>query len=230
MTVMSNQAEAAAAGSQPRIRSYSARRGRLSPLTLDRLAALGPSRAIPDGPLDAMATFGRVAPLVLEIGCGHGGAAIGYAATHPHHDVLAVDVHPPGIARMLAAAQRCAVPNLRIVLDDGVNVLAERIAPQHLAGLHMFFPDPWPKARHHKRRLVGPDLLDLAYRRLAPSGVIRIATDHAGYASHIRSVLSAGDRFAVTEGERPAWRPMDGFEAKAKIAGPAVAEFTAVRR
>jgi tRNA (guanine-N7-)-methyltransferase len=209
------------------VRTYGARRGRLSPLTLERMAVLAPRHAIPEGPLVPQEAFGRDAPVVLEVGCGHGAAAIGYAAHHPGHDLLAVDVFTPALARMLAAAECQGLANLWVHHGDAVALLTERIAPGALAAVHLFFPDPWPKARHGKRRFVSARNLDLLASRLAPGGHLLVATDHDGYAAHTRAVLAADGRFVVTEGQRPPWRPLDGFEAKGLAAGRSVSELRA---
>ena len=213
-----------------RVRSYNARRGRLSPLTLERLRRLGPRHSLPEGMLRPAEAFGRAAPVVLEIGCGHGAAALAYAEAHPGHDLVAVDVHTPGPARMLAEAERRGLGNLRIHHGDAVAFLENRIAPGSLAAVHLFFPDPWPKARHRKRRFIRPHLLDVIAERLAPGGHLLVATDHEVYAGHARAQLRVHRRFVVTEGERPAWRPTDGFEAKGLAAGRAVAELRAELR
>jgi tRNA (guanine-N7-)-methyltransferase len=210
-----------------RIRTYSARRGRISALTRERLEAFGPSRALPEGPLDARAAFGRTAPVVLEIGCGHGAAALAYTREHPGHDVVAVDVFTPALARMLARAEQQGVANLWVHEGDAVALLADRIAPGSLLAVHLFFPDPWPKAKHGKRRFVSAHTLDLVASRLQPGGHLLVATDHQGYAAHARSELAADGRFVVTEGERPWWRPTDGFEAKGLAAGRSVTELRA---
>lgn len=211
------------------IRSYAARRGRRSALTLDRMERFGPERQISDGPLDQEAAFGRVAPLVLEIGCGHGAAAVAYCREHPEHDLLAVDVHTPGIARMLAAADAAGVANLRITLGDAVFVLRDRLAPASLHAVHLFFPDPWPKERHAKRRFVSAFTLDLIASRLAPGGVLRVATDQDYYAAHTLAALEEHGGWDVVVGERPSWRPTDGFEAKGIAAGRAIHEISATR-
>jgi tRNA (guanine-N7-)-methyltransferase len=192
------------------------------------MTVLGPKHSIPEGLLDPHAAFGRHAPLVLEIGCGHGAAAVAYAAAHPDHDLLAVDVFTPALARMLAQADREGVRNLWVHQGDAVTLLEKRIAPRALAAVHLFFPDPWPKARHSKRRFVAASTLDLVASRLAPGGHLLVATDHAVYAAHARSELAAHGRFEVSEGERPPWRPYDGFEAKGLAAGRMVTEFRAV--
>ncbi|WP_270887598.1 tRNA (guanosine(46)-N7)-methyltransferase TrmB [Pedococcus sp. 5OH_020] len=209
------------------VRSYNARRGRLSPLTVERLETLGPRHSIPDGPLDPAVAFGRRAPVVLEVGCGHGAAAIAYACAHPQHDVLAVDVFTPALARMLAEAQRRGLSNLWMHRGDAVQLLQDRIAPASLRAVHLFFPDPWPKAKHSKRRFLAPHTVDLLASSLERGGHLLVATDHDRYAAHARSVLTADGRFTVTGGERPPWRPRDGFEAKGLAAGRRVSELRA---
>jgi tRNA (guanine-N7-)-methyltransferase len=211
-------------GVQPaRVRSF-ARRGRLSTLTRDRLAMLGPQRALAQGPFDARATFGRDAPVVLEIGCGHGHAAIAYAAAHPEHDVVAMDVHSPGLARMLADADAAGVPNLRIEQGDAVVFLEERVAPATFDAIHLFFPDPWRKKKHTKRRFVSPTNLDLLARVLKPGGHVLIATDQDFYAEHVLAQVAGHPRFRASRTERPEWRPGDGFEAKGIAAGRRINE------
>lgn len=197
------------------VRTYAGRQGRLSALTLDRLSRLGPSRLIPAGRLQPLGLFGRGAPLVLEIGCGHGAAAIAYASTHPAHDVLAVDVHVPGVARMLAAAEAAGVPNLRADIGDAVTLLQGRVPQGSVSAVHLFFPDPWPKRGHVKRRLIRTDVLDLLADRLVPDGHVLVATDQPAYADHVRAEVAAHGGFVVTEAPRPTWRPVDGFERKA---------------
>ena len=216
------------------IRSYAARRGRRSALTLERMERFFPKRRIPDGPLDQAEVFGRVAPLVVEIGCGHGAAAIAYAAAHPGHDLLAVDVHTPGIARMMAAAEEVSgdnagVPNLKVTMGDAVFLLRDRIPAGSLHGVHVFFPDPWPKERHAKRRLVSPFTLDLIASRLAEDGRLLIATDQDFYAEHALAALEEHGGWDVVVGDRPAWRPTDGFEAKGMRAGRAIHDIRATR-
>ncbi len=212
------------------MRTYSGRRGRLSPLTLDRLDRFGSSRFLPAGPVDATTAFGRVAPLVLEVGSGHGAAAIAYAREHPEHDVLAVDVHTPGLARMLAAADAAGVPNLRVVRGDAVELLTTRVAPGQVAAVHLFFPDPWPKNRHAKRRFVGAATLSLLESRLTHDGFVLVATDQPAYAAHVRSEVAAHGAFVVRDGGRPWWRPVDGFERKGIVAGRRIIELRLDRR
>lgn len=202
-------------------------RYRLSPLTQERLDTLLPSHLIPPGPLDPPAAFGRTSPIVLEIGSGHGAAAIAYAATHRDHDVIAVEVHLPGVARMLAAAEPHTLTNLWVCPDDALPLLTDRFAPGALAAIHLFFPDPWPKKKHGKRRFIQQHTLSLLASRLSPGGVLRIATDHEVYAAHVREQFAHHRGWQVREGERPAWRPTDGFEAKGLRAGRVIHEFLA---
>ena len=214
-----------------RVRSYNARRGRLSALTVERMEVLGPRHSIAaDGPLVAQQAFGRTAPVVLEIGCGHGAAALAYAAAHPAHDVLAVDVFTPALARMLAEADRRGLTNLWMHRGDAVELLSERVAASSLTAVHAFFPDPWPKVKHARRRIISSGALDLLASRLVAGGRLLVATDHDRYASHVRSAFEAHGGFVVTEGERPSWRPTDGFEDKGLAAGRSVSEFRAVLR
>lgn len=205
-------------------------RWRNSPLTDHRMATLLPDRALPDGPLDWAAVSGRRAPVVLEIGSGHGAAAIAYAQAHPEADVVAVEVHVPGVARMLAAADEAGVANLRVHPGDALPLLTERVPPASLAAVHLFFPDPWPKKRHAKRRFVQQHTLELLASRLVPAGVLLVATDIDAYAGHVRRQLAHHGRWDVVEGERPAWRPDDGFEAKGLRAGRTVTELRCTLR
>jgi tRNA (guanine-N7-)-methyltransferase len=205
-------------------------RWRSSPLTDERMATLLPPRALPEGPLSWPQVFGRSGPVVLEIGSGHGAAAIAYAAAHPEADVVAVDVHVPGIARMLAAAEEAEVRNLWVHAGDALPLLTDRVPGRSLAAVHLFFPDPWPKQRHAKRRFVQQHTLDLLAARLVPGGVLLVATDIDGYARHCREQLAAHGRFDVVEGERPDWRPDDGFEAKGLRHGRTVTELRCTLR
>jgi tRNA (guanine-N7-)-methyltransferase len=215
---------------QPRVRTYNARRGRMSPLTQARLEELLPQHGIPEGPLVAEVAFGRRGPVVLDIGCGHGAAAIGYAVAHPEHDVIAVDVHSPGVARMLAAADARGVTNLWAHIGDAVAMVESRIGARSLRAVHLFFPDPWPKARHIKRRFISEQTLDLLAERLVTGGSLLVATDHASYAEHALAELQSHPAFDVSETQRPDWRPVDGFEAKGLAAGRDVTDLRAVVR
>ncbi|MEO5608133.1 MAG: tRNA (guanine(46)-N(7))-methyltransferase TrmB [Ornithinibacter sp.] len=201
-------------------------RWRNTPLTEARIAAFLPARALPPGPLVPEVAFGRRGPVVVEVGSGHGAAAVSFALAHPEVDLVAVEVHVPGVARMLATAEEAGVGNLWVHDGDALPFLAERVAADSLDAIHLFFPDPWPKQKHAKRRFLQQHTLDLLASRLVVGGVLRIATDHAGYAAHARTQLTHHGRWDVVEGERPSWRPEDGFEAKGRRAGRAITELT----
>ena len=199
-------------------------RWRNSPLTDERMTRLLPRHSLPDGPLVPAEAFGRVGPVVLEIGSGHGAAAIAYCLAHREADVVTLEVHVPGVARMLAAAEEAGVTNLWVHPGDALPFLTERVAPGTLAAVHLFFPDPWPKTKHAKRRFVQQHTLQLVASRLEPVGVLLVATDIAAYAAHARAQLAHHGRWDVVEGSRPPWRPDDGFEAKGLRAGRTVTE------
>lgn len=211
------------------MRTYTPR-WRTSALTAARMATLFPPVAVPEGPLDGVSLFGDTRPIILEIGAGHGAAALAYAASYPEHGIVVAEVHVPGVARMLAAAHEHGVSNLRVWRGDALDLLRTGFGPNSLAAVHLFFPDPWPKHKHAKRRLVRAATLDLLHSRIVPGGVVRVATDHDVYAVHVRAEVSRHGGFALAEGSRPPWRPVEGFEAKALRAGRAIHDFTLVRR
>lgn len=200
-------------------------RWRTSALTAERMATLLPSVELPAGAWEQDVVFGRSAPLVLEIGSGHGAAAVAYAVAHPDVDLVVAEVHVPGVARMLAAAQERDVTNLRVWRGDAMVLLHEAIKPGSLAAVHLFFPDPWPKKKHAKRRFVQQHTLRLLHDRLRGDGHLLIGTDHDVYAEHVREQVAAAGEWDLVEVERPSWRPTDGFEAKGLRAGRAVTDF-----
>jgi tRNA (guanine-N7-)-methyltransferase len=173
------------------VRSFVLRAGRMGSGQQRALADLGPRFVVPYAPrlLDVPAVFGRQAPLVLEIGFGMGGATAQIAQRLPDIDFLGVEVHPPGVGALLRLIGEHGLANLRIVQHDAVEVLANMIAPASLAGIHVFFPDPWPKKRHHKRRLIQPGFVAALAGRLAPGGHLHCATDWEPYAQQMLEVL-----------------------------------------
>lgn len=198
----------------PRVRTFHTRRGRHSPAQRADIDAALARCGLPAGPIDPSLVFGRRAPLVLEIGCGLGHAALAFAAARPDHDLIAADVHTPGVARLLRRVEADGLANVRVVEGCGLDVL-DRFPPAGLAAVHVFFPDPWPKRAHHKRRLVRPDVVAVLADRLEPGGRLLFATDDAGYAAHADVVVAADGRFDGGPSERPAWRPRQGYEARA---------------
>jgi len=175
-----------------------------------------------DGWLDAPGWFGRAAPLRLEIGSGMGETTAALAAAEPDTDHLAVEVYPPGLAQLLMRLEERGLTNLRLLRGDAVVVLEHLVAPASLAGLRVFYPDPWPKRRHHKRRLVQPTTVALMASRLAPGATLHLATDVADYADRMREVTDAEPLLANPHGgfaPRPPWRPRTKFEARAEEEG-----------
>ena len=205
-------------------------RWRMSPRVEALMDELLPRYAVPTAPLDPVAVFGADLPVVLEIGSGYGESAVAYAQQHPHHGVIAAEVHVPGVATMMDRAEEEGLDNLRTHRGDAIEYLLECVGPDQLEAVHLFFPDPWPKARHAKRRFVQQDTLDMVLHRLRPGGHLLVATDHAAYAEHVRQQLAAHPGVAVVEGERPAWRPSAGFEDKGRAAGREIHEFRITQR
>ncbi|HEY8474913.1 MAG TPA: tRNA (guanosine(46)-N7)-methyltransferase TrmB [Natronosporangium sp.] len=211
------------------IRTFKPRRGRLRRRRQEALRRLGPvyGVAVTGGPLDPVEVFGRRAPLVLEIGFGMGDATAELAASDPDRDYLAVEVHTPGVANLLLLIEELGLTNLRVGHGDALELLRDRLAPASLAAVHAFFPDPWPKQRHHKRRLFQPAHVALLRSRLAPGGIIHTATDWPEYAETMLAVLEADpelsnvyDRWAPRQVDRPQTR----YEQRALAAGRPVFE------
>jgi tRNA (guanine-N7-)-methyltransferase len=180
-------------------------------------------------PLDTRAWFGRSAPVVLEIGSGSGTSTLAMAQDEPDIDVIAVEIYRRGLAQLLCAIDREQVSNIRLIRGNGIDVLEHLIAPRSLIGVRVFFPDPWPKARHHKRRFLQPGTVDLIADRLLPGGVLHAATDHPGYAEQIAEVGDAESRLVrVYPGTESLpisiVRPTTKYETKAQYAGSAVTE------
>jgi tRNA (guanine-N7-)-methyltransferase len=221
--------------------SFRSRRSALSGAqrqTWERLwPQLGLSIGTPSGdaqPLDTRAWFGRQAPVVLEIGCGSGTSTLAMAKDEPDVDVIAVEIYRRGLAQLLCAIDREGVGNIRLIRANAIDVLCRLIAPASLTGVRVFFPDPWPKARHHKRRFLQPNTIGLIADRLLPGGVLHAATDHPGYAEQIAESGDAEPRLCrVGPGSRlpiSIARPTTKYETKAHDAGSAVTEFIWKRR
>ncbi len=201
------------------IRSFVLRQGRVSPAQARARDTLLPRYGVEFKKeyVDMAALFGRSAETVLEIGFGMGETTATIAAAHPETDYLGIEVHTPGVGSLLKLIAERGLTNLRVIQHDAVEVLREMIAPGSLAGVHIFFPDPWPKKRHHKRRLVQADFVALLASRIEPGGYVHLATDWQDYAEQMLAVLSAEpslENAAAGYAPRPAYRPQTKFETR----------------
>ena len=217
------------------IRSYVLRQGRTTRAQQRAVEALTPKYGIAyaEAVIDARAVFGRDAPLVVEIGSGMGESTLEIAKADPATDFIAIEVHAPGIGSLLRGIEAAGLTNLRVIRHDALDVLEHMIADGSLAGIHLFFPDPWPKKRHHKRRIVQPAFAALAARKLAPGGLLHAATDWPDYAEHILAVLSAEpllENTAAGYAPRPETRPRTKFEARGERLGHPVRDVVFRRR
>ncbi len=217
------------------IRSYVLRAGRIGSGQARALQDLGPRYLLPfeARALDFNAVFGRHAPVVLEIGFGMGDATAQIATARPDLDFIGVEVHTPGIGALLRQIGARDLANVRIVQHDAVEVLRQMIEPATLAGVHIFFPDPWHKLRHHKRRLIQPAFVDLLASRLAPGGWLHCATDWEDYAQQMLAVLTACPALANTAAgyaPRPELRPLTKFETRGLRLGHGVWDLVFERR
>ena len=212
-------------GAHPRIRSYVLRAGRVGPGQARALAEIGPQFMLPYQPaeLDLDAAFGRTAsnsnpiPRILEIGFGMGEGLAEIAAAHPENDYLGVEVHTPGVGALLKQLGERGLIHVRVIQHDAVEVLTRMLAPATLSGIHIFFPDPWHKTRHHKRRLIQSPLVQLLASRLQPGGYIHLATDWQDYAEQMLAVLAAEPLLQNTVADyapRPDTRPLTKFEQR----------------
>ena len=217
------------------IRSYVLRAGRMGSGQVRALAELGPRYVLPfqSAPLDAAAVFGRSAPLVVEIGFGMGQATAQIAALQPDVDFIGVEVHAPGVGALLQRIDEAGLNNLRLVQHDAVEVLQQMIAPASLAAVHVFFPDPWHKKKHHKRRLIQPAFVSLLASCLVPGGRLHCATDWLPYAEQMLAVLSAEPLLVNTceaYAPRPGYRPLTKYEQRGLNLGHAVWDLVFTRR
>lgn len=200
-----------------RIRSFVTRAGRVSTGQEKAIAEFGPTFCLPFAKniLDVEQAFGRVAPTILEIGFGMGETTAKIAAGMPEKNFLGVEVHTPGVGNLLKLIGETGLQNLRIVQHDAFEVVTHMIAPDSLAGVHVFFPDPWHKARHNKRRLIQTPFVQLLASRIAPGGYIHCATDWEEYAQQMLEVLGAEESLQNTAADfapRPDYRPVTKFE------------------
>ena len=208
------------------IRSFVLRQGRMSPAQQRACDELYPRyRVDPSAPIDFRSLFGNASPVVLEIGFGMGETTAAIAAAHPAVNFLGVEMHWPGVGALLRRIDALRLANLRVLRHDAVDVVGRLIPDASLAGIHVYFPDPWPKKRHHKRRLLKPPLVHALALRLAPGGYLHVATDWQPYAEEILATLAAEPLLVNTSdgfAPRPAWRPLTKFERRGLERGHAV--------
>ncbi len=202
-----------------RIRSFVTRAGRISNAQTRAIETLGPQYCLPYAkePLNLSHNFGNAAPCILEIGFGMGDTTATIAAHMPEKNFIGVEVHTPGVGSLLKLIDEHKLANLRLIQHDAVEVLRHMLLPNSLAGIHIFFPDPWHKARHNKRRLIQAPLVKLLAERLCPGGYLHCATDWENYAQQMLDVLSAEPALQnTTQGyaQRPAYRPLTKFEKR----------------
>ena len=209
------------------IRSYVLRQGRTTPAQQRALTELLPRYGIPFS--GSTISSARGAPLVLEIGSGMGETTVAIAKAHPDADFIAVEVHGPGVGALLNAIERERLTNVRVIRHDAVDVLEQMTGDATLAAVHLFFPDPWPKKRHHKRRLVQPDVAALLARKLAPGGTLHAATDWADYAEQMQAVFGAEPLLEPAERGFTS-RPPTKFASRGQRLGHAIRDLYFRRR
>ncbi len=203
------------------IRSFVRRTGRLTPAQQKALIELWPRFGLDAGaaPLDPGLVFGREAQTVLEIGFGNGDSLVEQAAVDAARNYIGIEVHEPGVGHCLLRLRELGLENLRLICQDAIDVLEQRVPAHSLERINLYFPDPWPKKRHHKRRILQPPFLALCSRALRPGGTLHIATDWANYAEHIDELMSESVAFECLEtrehgGEAPLERPRTRFEQR----------------
>ncbi len=219
------------------VRSFVRREGRLTEAQQRALEQLQQrwGVAFSEEPLDFAAAFGREAPTILEVGFGNGESLAAMAAASPETNFLGVEVHRPGVGRLLNLVEEQGLQNVRVICHDAVEVLQKQIADGSLDGLQLYFPDPWPKKRHHKRRIVQPAWVDLVARKLRPGGLLHMATDWEDYAQHMLAVMEASPAFENTAGPgqfspHQGHRPETKFERRGRSKGHGVWDLIYRRR
>lgn len=218
------------------IRSFVRRSGRLTPSQERALEALWPTFGADFGeePVDFDALFGRHAPVVFEIGFGNGDTLVQQALENPALNFVGVEVHEPGVGHCLLKAEQAALENLKLIRHDAIEVLQSQVPPASLHRVNIYFPDPWPKKRHHKRRLIQPAFLALLHSRLETNGALHIATDWANYAEHIDEVVVDSGLFTSDSrrehgGDQPLDRPGTKFERRGLRKGHRIWDWRFIR-
>jgi len=217
------------------IRSFVLRQGRVSNAQQRAHETLLPKYGIPYAPglIDLDHVFGRRAPKILEIGFGMGETTAAIAALHPENDYLGIEVHTPGVGSLLKTIEEEGLTNVRIVQHDAVEVLCHMIGHNTFDGVHVFFPDPWPKKRHHKRRLLQPAFVALLVERMKRGAYLHVATDWQEYAEYVLAVLKNNpllENTAMDYAPRPAYRPQTKFETRGLKLGHGVWDVIFKRR
>ncbi len=211
------------------IRSFVVRPGRMTEGQRNAIERKWPELglAVADGPVDCARVFNRRADTVLEIGFGMGGSLVSMASSQPALNYIGIEVHPPGVGSLLLSCEERGIENIRVYREDAVEVLRHCIADASLRGVQLYFPDPWPKKKHHKRRIVQPEFIALVGAKLAPGGFLHMATDWQNYAEHMLQVMADRREFVNGAGagqysEKPSWRPKTKFELRGERLGHGV--------
>ena len=211
------------------IRSYVQRTGRMTKAQRRALEELWPRYQVKEdvAPLDVWLLFGRLAPVVVEIGFGNGASLLAMATAQPDKNFIGVEVHRPGIGQLLMGLAQVDITNVRLVCGDALEFLQHRIVDDSVDAVHLFFPDPWPKVRHHKRRLVQPEFAQLVRRKLRTGGYFHMATDWQAYADHMMQTMTQAPGYTNIAGAknycpRPEYRPLTKFERRGQRLGHGV--------
>ena len=218
------------------IRSFVRRSGRLTPPQQKALTELWPIYGLEftPSPVEFRSTFQARQPVVLEIGFGNGETLVEQASQNAGQNFLGIEVHDPGVGHCLLRAHDAGIDNLRLINHDAIEVLSLQIPAASIVRVNLYFPDPWPKKRHHKRRIVQPEFVDLIAEKLVVGGTLNIATDWANYARHIDEILSHSDCFACTQrrehdGDQPLDRPRTKFEQRGLQKGHRICDWCFTR-
>ena len=218
------------------IRSFVRRSGRLTPPQQKALTELWPIYGLEftPSPVEFRSTFQAHQPVVLEIGFGNGETLVEQASQNAGQNFLGIEVHDPGVGHCLLRAHDAGIGNLRLINHDAIEVLSQQIPAASIARVNLYFPDPWPKKRHHKRRIVQPEFVDLIAEKLVVGGTLNIATDWANYARHIDEIFSHSDRFTCTQrrehdGDQPLDRPRTKFEQRGLQKGHRICDWCFTR-